>query len=93
MEIEKLTMEIISWALNAVISALAFLLWHKLKAVEEKSDKTTAELASFKTHVAEHYSQKKDLEEMERRINDQLTNLGNRLEQGLNRIYDQLLKK
>ncbi len=78
--------------INILVYALAFILWQRLKAIDEKSEKTKTDLAIFKTHVAERYSQKKDIEEMERRINEQLTTLSNRMEQGLQMIYQQLLK-
>lgn len=83
----------VSWALTTLISALAFVLWHKLKAVEDKAEKTKNELLVFKTHVAENYSQKKDLEEMEKRINDQINSLGERFDRGFNLLYNQLLKE
>ncbi len=79
--------------INILIYALAFILWQRLKGIEDKTEKTKSELALFKTHVAERYSQKKDIEEMERRINEQLTTLSKRMEQGFQMIYQQLLNK
>ncbi len=84
--------QIVFWIVTSLISALAFVLWSKLKTVEEKAEKNEKNLADFKTHVAESYANKKDIEEMERRINEQLTNLGKRFEDGFNMIYQQLLK-
>lgn len=86
-------MQVIFWIVASLITALAFVLWNKLKSVEDKAEKNESELAKFKTHVAETYANKKDIEEMERRINEQLTNLGKRFEDGFNMIYQQLLNK
>ncbi|MFI3241231.1 MAG: hypothetical protein R3Y43_01530 [Alphaproteobacteria bacterium] len=79
--------------INILIYALAFILWHKLKAIEDRHDKTKNDLSLFKTHVAERYSPKKDIEEMERRINEQLITLSKRMEQGFQMIYQQLLNR
>lgn len=83
----------VSWGITTLISGFAYLLWHKLKRLEDETTKTKEILAHFQTHVAEHYSQKKDIEEMERRINEQLATLGKRVEQGFQMIYQQLLKR
>lgn len=83
----------ISWGATTLISAFAYILWHKLKHLEEVSDNQKDELAAFKLHVAENYCQKKEIAELEQRINEQLNNLGQRFEQGFTMIYQQLLKR
>lgn len=82
----------ISWGITTLISGLAFVLWHKLKHLQDDVEKNKDDIANFKTHVAENYSQKKDIYDMENRINEQLSNLGHRLDKGFTMIYEQLLK-
>lgn len=90
--LESQLAEGISWGFTTLISGLAFVLWHKFKRLQDDVEKNKEEIANFKTHVAENYSQKKDIYDMEARINEQLSHLGHRLDKGFNMIYEQLLK-
>ncbi len=60
--------QIVFWIVTSLISALAFVLWSKLKTVEEKAEKNENNLADFKTHVAESYANKKDIEDKKYRF-------------------------
>lgn len=94
---------VIFGVISTLTSALAIILWNKLKTLEAKADTNEAHLSDFKTHVAENYSHKKDNQDMEKRINERLdrleieqreslAGLGKRLDEGFNMIYNQLLK-
>ncbi|MCT4575066.1 MAG: tropomyosin [Alphaproteobacteria bacterium] len=90
--------------ITTLITALAAVLWHKLKDLEQKSEKTEESLSKFKIYVSENYTHKTDNQDMEKRINERLdrmekeqreniANLGKRLDEGFNMLYQQLLKK
>lgn len=96
-------LNVIFGVITSLISALAIVLWHKLKALEHKSEKTETDLSKFKIYVSENYSHKTDNSDMEKRINERLdrleteqreslSGLGKRFDEGFNMIYNQLLK-
>ena len=54
-------MQFISWAVQALVTAFAVVLWFNLRDIKSKAELNTADLAGYKLHVAETYITENEL--------------------------------
>lgn len=77
---------------QALLGALCAVLWSALTETKKKAEKVESDLASYKIHVAEHYSTSEELKDALRDINKAFEAYGTKLDVRLDRLEERLNK-